>query len=316
MAISTYPSFLGVAKETTPGTAVAASTFIPSTALTPEDVKNSVGDTAMRGSAVDSYGQFPTQGWGTYSFDCPVYMDTIGVPLKGILGAEDISGAGPYTHIFSTLNTGTYQPPTWTLSDYNGFNTRQFPYFVFSQVQFTLSAGGLLTASCQGTSFASATTTKPTQSFSAKTAIQGYKGAITVGGTATTLVENATLTIARQVNPITAVNNTTSPTNIWAGSVAVTGQMTLIYNDDTFLTPMLNGTNQAIDITYTNGADSLALHCTNGLFTKAPVTRGGNGWMEITIDFTAVANTTDANTAGGGYSPIKATLINTTTAAY
>lgn len=316
MAISVYPSFLGVAKETTPGTAVAASTFIPATQLAGEDVKNYVGDTAMRGSAVDSYGQFPTQGWGTYSFDCPVYMDTIGVPLKGILGSEDVSGAGPYTHKFAVLNSGTYQPPTWTLSDYNGFNTRQYPYFVFSQVQFTLDAGGLLTASCQGQSFATATTTKPTQSFSSKTAIQGYKGAISIGGTSTTKVENATLTIARTVNPITAVNNTTSPTAIWAGSVAVTGQMTLIYDDDTFLTPMLSGTNQAIVVTYTNGADSLALQMTNGLFTKAPVTRGGNGYMEITVDFTAVANTTDTTTAGGGYSPLLATLINTTTAAY
>jgi hypothetical protein len=92
--------------------------------------------------------------------------------------------------------------------------------------------------------------------------------------------------------------------------------MTLIYNDDTFLTPMLNGTATAIDVTYTNGADSLNLHCTNGLFTKAPVSRGGNGWMEISVDFTGVANTTDANTAGTGYSPIKATLINTTSTAF
>jgi len=316
MAVSVYPSFLGMAKETTYGTAVAATTFTPATSLAPEDVKNYVGDQAMRGSAVDSYNQLATQGWSTYSYDQPVYMDTIGVPLKGILGAEDLSGAGPYTHVFATMNTGTYQPPSYTLSDYNGFNTRQFPGFMFSQVQFTLSPTGLLTASVQGTGLASATTTKPTQTFSAKTASAGYTGVITLGGTATTLVENATFTIARQVNPITAVNNSTSPTAIWAGSVSVTGQMTLIYNDDTFLTPMLGSTSTSVDILYTNGADSLKLHCTSGLFTKAPVTRGGNGWMEITVDFTGVANTTDANTAGTGYSPVKATLINTTSAAF
>jgi hypothetical protein len=316
MAVSTYPSFVGTAKETTYGTPVAATLFTPANTLTPEDVKNYTPDTAMRGSAVDSYGQFPTQGWSTYAYECPVYMDTIGVPLKGILGAEDLSGAGSYTHVFSTLNTGTFQPPSFTVSDYNGFNTRQFPGFMFSQLQFTMDASGLLRASVQGTGLASATTTKPSQTFSAKTAVQGYKGAVTLGGASTTLVENMTLTIARSVNPITAVNNSASPTQIWAGSVTVTGSMTVIYNDDTFLTPMLNGTATAVDVTYTNGADSLNLHCTNGLFTKAPVSRGGNGWMEISVDFTADANTSDANTAGTGYSPIKSTLINTTSAAF
>jgi hypothetical protein len=161
-------------------------------------VKNYTPDTAMRGSAVDSYNQVPTQGWSTYAYECPVYMDTIGVPLKGLLGAEDLSGAGPYTHVFSTLNTGTFQPPSYTVSDYNGFNTRQFPGFVFSQVQFTMDASGLLRASVQGTGLASATTSKPSQTFSSKTAIAGYKGAVSLGGSATTLVENMTLTIARR----------------------------------------------------------------------------------------------------------------------
>jgi hypothetical protein len=316
MAVSTYPSFVGSAKETTYGTPVAATLFTPATVMTPDDVKNYTPDTAMRGSAVDSYNQVPTQGWSTYTYDCPVYMDAIGVPLKGLLGAEDLSGAGPYTHVFAVLNSGTYQPPSYTLTDYNGFNARQFPGFVYSQLQFTMDASGLLRASCQGTGLASATTTKPSQTFSAKTAIAGYKGAVSLAGSPTTLVENMTLTLARAVNPITAVNNSNSPVQIWAGAVTVTGQMTLIYNDDTYLTPMLNGTATAVDITYTNGADSLNLHCTNGLFTKAPVTRGGNGWMEITVDFTAVANTTDANTAGTGYSPIKATLIDTSSAAF
>lgn len=316
MAISTYPSFLGIAKETTPGTPVTATTFIPVTSMTPEDVKNYVPDQAMRGSAVDSYGQYPTQGWSTYSFDGPVYMDTIGVILKGLLGAEDLSGAGPYVHKFGVLNTGTYQPPSWTISDYNGYNTRQFPGFMFSQTQFSFAAGTLLTHSTQGQGLASVTTTKPTQTFSAKPAIQGYKGVISIAGSPTTLVESGTLTIARTVNPITAVNNTASPANIWAGSVTVTGQLTLIYNDDTYLTPMLTGTSQALDISYTAGADILVLHCNSGLSTKAPITRGSNGWNEITVDITGVANTTDANTAGGGYSPIAATLTNTQTLAY
>jgi hypothetical protein len=38
--------------------------------------------------------------------------------------------------------------------------------------------------------------------------------------------------------------------------------------------------------------------------------------MEITISFTGVANTTDVTTAGGGFSPIKATITNSVSTAY
>lgn len=316
MAISTYPSFVGWAKETVPGTAVTAATFMPSTTIATEDVRNYVADQAMRGSAVDSYNQIPTQSWGTFSFGAPVYLDTIGAPLKGLFGAEDQSGAGPFVHVFSTLNAGTFQAPTYSVTDYNGFEGRQFPYGVFSQVELTYGADGLLTGAFQGQSFTSTAVSKPTQTFSAKTAVAAYKTIVTVGGSATSLIESATVTIARQVNPIIALNGTVNPTNIWGGSIAVSGSLTAIFNDDTYLTPMLNGTATAVELSTTNGADILDIKCTNGLFTAAPITRGGNGYMEITIAFTGVANTTDANTAGGGYSPAKVTLTNTVSTAY
>lgn len=316
MAISTYPSFVGMAKETTPGTAVPVTTFTPATSIASEDVKNYVSDSAMRGSAVESYAQVPTQGWGTFSYEQPVYLDTIGPALKGIFGAEDLSGAGPYIHTFAVLNSGTFQAPTYTLVDYNGFEARSFPYGVFNSVALTYAADGLLTAAVGAQTFGSSAVTKPTQSFTAKPATAAYKTVVTIGGSATTLIESAAVTIARPTNPIIAINASANPTNIWGGPVSVTGSLTAIYTDDTFLTPMLNGTSTSVELSTTVGADILDIKCTNGLFTAAPITRGGNGWMEITIAFTGVANTTDANTAGGGYSPAKVILTNTTSTVY
>jgi len=317
--ISVYPSFVGLVKEVTPGTAVTPpTTFIPATTIASEDVRNYVADQAMRGSAVDSYDQIPTQGWGTFSFDGPVFMDSIGFILKGILGAEDLAGSGaPYTHTMSVLNTGTYQAPTYTLYDYNGFEARQFPYGVFNSCQLTYGADGLLTHSSQAQAQASTGVSKPTQSFSALKATAAYKTVVTIGGSATTLVESAQITIARPTNPIIALNNSTSPTAIWGGPVAISGQLTAIYEDDTFLTPQLAGTATSVELSTTD-ADSniLDILCTDGLFTQAPITRNGNGWMEITISFTGVANTTDVTTAGGGYSPGIVTLTNSRSTAY
>lgn len=315
--ISTYPSFVGLKKETTPGTPVAVTTFVPANTIASEDVRNYTPDTAMRGSAVAAYNQIPTQGWGTFNFDGPAYLDTIGNVLKGILGAEDLSGAGPYVHVLSVLNSGTYQPPTYTLVDYNGFEARSFPYGVFNSCQLTFGADGLLTHQSAAQCFASSAVTKPTQSFSAVPATAAYKTVVTIGGSATTLVENCQLTIARPTNPIIALNASTSPTAIWGGPVSATGQMTVIYTDDTYLTPMLNGTATSVELSLTDTSTNiLDIKCTNGLFTKAPITRNGNGYMEITVDFEGVANTTDANTAGGGYSPVKATITNSVSTAY
>lgn len=312
-AISTFPSFTGLAKETTYATPVAATVFTPATTIAFEDLPNYVPDTAMRGSAVESYAEYPTQKWGTFSYDCPVYMDTIGSALMGILGSSDVSGSGPYVHTFAVNNATTYQPPSYTIGEYNGVEWRYLAGSVFSQLAFSFSGSDLLTASIQGTGLASATTTKPTQSFSAKTALAAYTGAITIGGSATGVVESGSFTISRTVTPITAVNNSSAPAQIWGGAVSVAMSLTALYVTDTvFLTPFLAGTQTAVDLTFTNGADILELHCTDALFTKAPVTRGSSGWMEITVDATGVANTTDANTAGGGYSPVKATLTNTT----
>lgn len=311
-AVSNFPSFLGYAKETTPGTPVAASIFTPSTTIQTEDVRNYVPDNAMRGSAVDAYLQVPTQGWGTFAYTQPVFMDTIGTPLKGVLGAETVVGSTPFVHTFSVLNSGTYQAPTWTITDYNGFEGRQYPFGVFSQVEFTLSPDALLMASISGTAFASTSVSKPTQTFSAKTALAAYKAAVTIAGSASVLLQSATLTIARNVTPVTALNNSNSPTTIFGGSVAYSGSFTAIFTDDTFLTPMLNGTATALDFSFTNGADILDLHSTSGLFLTAPIQRGSDGYMQIAVTFSGVANTTDVSVAGGGYSPVLATLTNTT----
>lgn len=315
-ALSTYTGWVGAAKETTYGTPVAATTFIPATDIASEDVKNYVPDTAMRGSAVAAYAMYPTQGWGTFNYGGPVYMDTIGLPLKALLGAEDLSGSGPYVHKFGVNNAATLQPPSYTLVDYNGFEARSFPGAVASQVEFTLAADSLLTMTSTWQALGSSAVTKPSQSFTSKTASAGYVGVITIAGSATTLVKSGTLTLSRNVTPQIAVNASTSPTQIWAADVSYAGSLTIYYTTDAFLTPMLNGTQTAIDVSYTNGADILEIHSTDALFTAAPITRDSTGVMMITVAFTGVANTTDATTAGGGYGPALCTLTNTVTAAY
>ena len=315
--ISVYPSFVGLVKEVTYGTGLAARSASPATTIASEDVRNYTPDQAMRGSAVSTYNQVPTQGWGTFSFDGPAYFDTIGFILKGLLGAEDLSGTGPYVHAMSVLNSGTFQPPSWTLVDYNGYEARSFAGSKFNSCQLTYSADGLVTHSTQAMCLASTSVTTPTASFTSAKATGAYKTAVKVAGSSTTLIESAQLTIARPTNPIIALNDSTSPTAIWSGAVDINGTLTALFEDDTFLTPMLNGTATPIELSTTDvDSNILDIKATAGLFTNAPITRNSNGYMEITLTVSATANTTDVTTDGGGYTPGKVTLTNSRSTAY
>jgi hypothetical protein len=313
--ISNFVGFVGIGKETTYGTAVAATQFPPATSIESGVVPNYVADTGMRGSRVTAFGQVKTQSWGTFNYGGNVYLDTIGPALKGILGDETVTGASaPFTHAISTLNTGA-QPQSYTLVDYTGFNAQSYAGSVYQSLAFTMDATGLLSYTAQAMGLVPTTVTKPTQAFSAELAMAGYTGVITIAGVATSLVENATLTLSQAVNPQLGINNSTSPNSQFAGAVDLAGSFTAIYEDDTFRTPMLAGTPVTVSIVYTVGGHSLTLLASNVLMTKADVKRGSNGWLEVDVDVAATADTTDAG-ASGGYSPCKATLLNAVSGPY
>lgn len=315
--IAKVASFVGAAKETTPGTAVAPTIFHPATTMQPKDIKNYAADEGIRGSYVDNYGQIPTQGWSTYSIGGNAYMSgMLPLILKSILGDETITGSAPYSHAMSVLNTG--QPPTYTVTHFNGYNARAYAYSMFSSLTVNFAADGLLSYTADAMGFASATATTPTASFSTDPARAAYTGAISIGGSATTLVQSGSLTIARSVNPVPAINNSASPQSLFGGAVTVSGNLVLIYQDDSQVTPYLSGTQQALDLSWASGAGAatrtLTLHTTAGLYTDEDLDYGED-YLKLNITLSGVANTTDAG-ASGGYSGIKATVVNNTSTAY
>jgi hypothetical protein len=99
----TYASakqFIGVAKETTQGTAVAPTAYIPVDKFEPEDKPTWLDDMAMRGSMIDVYGKQQGVLKAEFSMSGPVFADTIGWLLANILG--DISVTGTATGSGST----------------------------------------------------------------------------------------------------------------------------------------------------------------------------------------------------------------------
>ncbi len=87
MPISTPLSFAGVAKEVTKGTPVTPATaFLPVKTITPEDVIHYIPVEVLQGAMPKVYGD--VQGYRNTTFETagPIFADTFGWPLFGVLG--------------------------------------------------------------------------------------------------------------------------------------------------------------------------------------------------------------------------------------
>src|SRR5438445_10435566 len=85
MAIATFRTFLGVAKEVTPGTPVPATDFIAITGdPKSKDTYKKLDDKSFRGSAVATYAKIPAMRTGELGVDGNVNPATIGYMLGSL----------------------------------------------------------------------------------------------------------------------------------------------------------------------------------------------------------------------------------------
>jgi hypothetical protein len=313
MPKATQLSFLGIAKEVTPGTAVPSTNFIPVTQVTPKDNLTLLQDKGRRGSFVDVYDEIAGTLYATLDYDGDVFPDTIGFPLAGILGDVTTTGASaPYTHAFAVLNNGTGQPGTYTLNDNYVAGNRQYASAKFSELGFKFTDDGLLTYSAKTTTYGSVAASAPVTSFTGVPPMVGWQGTVTIGGVAQAGVIDGEVTIKRNVTVINAIDGSQNPASLWSGPVQVDGKATLIMEDDTQLTNYLTNAKPSVEFLFSAGtgaaAVQLKLHMTKCAISAADITRGKD-YIEVPITWTALSNTTDVGTSGG-YSPIKVTVQN------
>lgn len=313
MPHSSNLSFLGIAKEVTPGTPVTATAFIPVSAPTGKDELTLLDDKGLRGAMVDTFGQVAGVKSGTLDYSGDVFPDTVGWALAGVLGDVATTGASaPYTHAMAVQNGSDGQPTSYTLVDYYATAARAYPGSKFSEFGLKFSADGMLTYTAKAVTFGSQTVTKPTASFSTVQPLAAWTGLVTLGGSSFTTVTDGELTIKRPVTVVNTVNNTQSPAQLWSGPVSVDGKLTVVMESDAQLTNYLSATDQALVLNFSGGAGAAAYQVqftmTKCKYQAAEIGRGKD-YVELALTFTAHANSTDIG-ASAGFSPVKATLQN------
>ena len=317
---NSHRSYIGIAKETTEGTAVTPTAFIPVSVskLKPVDIIDPLlVENIAQGSLVKDYGYVPGRTRSTFDFGGPVFADTIVWPLAAIMGSVATTGASaPYTHTISLKNASAVaadaQPTSVTLTDFYAANVRAYPGISIHDFTLTFNSQGLLDYDAKGTGWVSATASTPTPSFTSITATPTWQGTVTIGGSTISNAVEGSITLTRPITPIYGIANTQNPYNIFQGALEAKGQVRFVMEADTELTRFLTNTQPAIVLNWANGsgatATQLQFTLTKGAYTAAVIDRSKD-YVEIVVDLTGIGNTTDAGSTGG-YSPVKIVAQN------
>ena len=312
-------SYLGIAKETTKGTRVAPTDFLPlmASSLKPVDVIDPLYDEGLRGSLVKNYNYVPGRTRSTYDFSGSVFADTVGYSIAGLLGdVVTTGGSAPYTHTISLKNSSVAaadaQPLSYTLTDFYAAAVRAYPAQQFSDFSLKFNADGMLEYDAKTTGWISATASTPTPSFSTVLPTPVWQGTVSIGGTTVSNSISGSIDMKRPVTPIYGISSTQNPYNVFLGALEVTGKLTFVMENDAELTRYLTNTQPAIvfNWNYGTGANEVQIQATltKGAYVAAASDRGSD-FVQISVDINALGNTTDAG-ATLGYSPIKWVLKN------
>jgi hypothetical protein len=326
---TTWPSakqFIGTAKETTQGTAVVPITFThPVDSFEPSDEYVWLDDKALRGSMVEEYGLIQGPGHTEWSLAGPAFLDGIGFWLNNILGDLVTTGASaPFSHVFSTLNSGTGQPGSLTVVDWQGTPTnqgRQYPGVCVAELTLKGNPEStLLEWSAKGSGWLSAiSAAAPVSAPTAAAPLAAWRTKIGIGGPASggTLISTAReweVTISREIRVQHTAQNTQQPYIIQRGKLSAAGSITFTKpSDEAPFNYMNSNTQPQVQILISNGGAGAALLSAQidmqvCAFNSAKINRGEEA-VGYDDGFVAIANTTNAG-ASGGYSPIKITLQN------
>lgn len=310
-------SFIGVAKETTKGTAVAPTAYIPVDTFEPLDNLSYFEDNAMRGSMVDTYNMVAGPIFSEISIGGPAFPDTFGWIIANLLGDLATTGASaPYSHVIAVKNSGDGQPGALSFTDFYGMSggspARRFPGCQISEVGLKFTADGMLSWSGKTAGFASATASKPTSSWTTIPPLPSWVGVLQIGGSQKTFIEQGEVNIKRGAIPIHTVDGTQAPYAIWVGPTVVDGKLTCVHEDDTELNRYLAATTTALSFDWSTGASSALVQIKavmSKVQYKVASIKRGKSYIETEIDYKAIANTTDVG-ASGGFSSIKWTIQN------
>lgn len=318
-------AFLGIAPETTPGTAVAPTMTIPIAKGDFDDAPKFLDDPSLRGSMAALYGRYAGTKIANVGFQGPMYPDTFVHLLQNMLGDRTTTGASdPYTHAVSLNNSATGQPITHSLTYYTGMTptvgARVYTGACLSDLAINYDAEAkLIEYTCKGMAWGSKiAAVLPVAAPSAVPPFAGWRALVGLagpasGGTLVGTVSTLSIEFKRKLDAIYTFVNAQDPYVIQRGNLALDGKASFIATDEVPLTTMLANQQQQLQVKIDNGIvgagqRALTVNCNLVGYKTVKANEGKTATMwDVTFD--GIANSADAG-ATGGLSPCKLTVIN------
>ena len=322
--------FVGLALEAVRGTAAASPIYTPVKDPKYAGMITWLDDDSLRGSPVAKYDAVAGVQHGEFDIKGNVMMDTIGILLQAALGGSDtVAGAGPYTHTQGLLNNYLVgsQPLSLSLWDFTGAVTNLVTGAQLSDLEFTWAIEAALLYAGKAMGNLATNPSVPTPSFSTEELTPAWNTTTTINGITITQMENFTCKIDRKAEVI-AAGGSANPYDVFSGPCDVSGKVTLVI--DQLLDPMTVGGSEwntgangaglvrlplpmVVTFTQPTSNHALKLQMSTVQF-KNPVVERGKKFLEVTADYDAIANTTDATSSG--WSPLKTVVTNAISTAY
>lgn len=146
MRFSARSNTLSIGKEVTWGTPVDSTALVPNTKHNPLIEEEMVDSATLTGSRAN-YGSILVGKSGKLTVPFELNLETIGYLLKGLLGVEVVSGAGPYTHTY-TMSNGAL--PSWTfLSGLGGYQFKKLFGAMCKSLSIDIAQKAIVTGSAE-----------------------------------------------------------------------------------------------------------------------------------------------------------------------
>jgi len=318
--------WVGIAKETTYGTAVSAPTvWIPVDAPKYKSTITPLKDKNLRGAMAETYEQQQGMRSDELGYKTNFYMDSVYQHFLALLGNPDtITGTGdPYTHktaLYNGSGTNAAQPPSYTLFwiDAAG-KAQQIPGAIVSSLKLMYPADGVITMDVQWIGLPAATITPPTNTPTSNKPMPAWNSTVTLGGVASSKYSALDITYARQTEVIKTITGSQTPFAVFGGPVSVTGALTGVFQNaasDVDWTNYLSNNQPVLTVKSAPSGDAthyIQLQHSKVAYDLTEVT-GTNKWMEVKATVEALANSTDA--LSGSFSPAQVTFLSAQSTAY
>ncbi len=313
---STEQKWVGVGKETTRGTAVTPSLFLPVGRESNADYKlNLIEDELVRGI----FEKFPPKAGrkdGTFALsNIEVNSSNLGLFLLSLLGSvntQDIGGAGnAYQHIFT--RNSNISLPSLTLTIHRGISAKQYPLSVVKSIAFSQGTDNQLLASINGL-FKTETelSNPPTPTWQDQASFMFYQNTFKLGGVIQNNVKEWNITIDNGTIPIKLLNLSQDVNDFVSHSkLLASGSFVIYFEDENERSKFLNNTSTNLEILYEGATiegsykHTFKIELPQIHYTAFPFS-DVDGLLGATVSFNAYYKLSTSESA------VKITLINTT----